>query len=736
MLITQLSSDKKYITYPQNYNNSPIYKNLSTSKKAILFYDSFATKYQPSQISFKRLEKNMLDWSKMPRFKMKIAAVSKFQENIKALNSEDIYKQQPALKLKFYEDKEEIGLIHPETNKQLGFIDYEILNYLYKDIKNAPDDFMIKLCSKTKESEGIKNIGLKAHLIYTGNEPLKVEPIKHKFEDIFENKECQKILFAPVSAQPPKNIFETILKFNRQLYGEKKAQDVAMTVENISAEIQNKKNKNILLVGHSSPDGDTLGSVLGMQNFIKMVDKSRKIDCVIDDRIPNLFSFLPGIKTIKLSSKEFKNHLIERETEGIQDERIKIKLKRIIKRKKTIRENKKYDLIIFMDISSPDRFQTKLKRNIDPQKTKIVYIDHHVEQSDKWKKNKETSGIDLLKAKEKNLYWVENRVPAATQMVTALVGKIADKIQNLSWFNDNQTGNIPIKYRKLFTDFAKTIMTGMYTDTGSFSRAANKLEGDYAIPRWDRPNYQTKGLAKWFSEKTNNKITRNFVARSLEQQNIRTHKHSALIKSIISKGIKKDNEIGHGYIEIKLDDFNELKIQMLKSDINNTETDVYGCFKYPYLSKLKKPYRGADAKEKGPFNNDRISDLAINQTKDKIRFSFRSESGTNYASLLGNLFGGGGHDSASGGHVFLSGIDFNTKLSVQINDEKETNFQKILEILEINSKSVKSAMNEEEKQKNMKKISILPDENGKNVHEIISSIINEIRLKYNKSQTH
>lgn len=58
-----------------------------------------------------------------------------------------------------------------------------------------------------------------------------------------------------------------------------------------------KKAETILLIPHKSPDGDTLGSALGLYHSLKQMGKKPTVDCV--DEPPPVFNFVPGIETVR-----------------------------------------------------------------------------------------------------------------------------------------------------------------------------------------------------------------------------------------------------------------------------------------------------------------------------------------------------------------------------------------------------------------------------------------------------
>jgi phosphoesterase RecJ-like protein len=60
-----------------------------------------------------------------------------------------------------------------------------------------------------------------------------------------------------------------------------------------------KKENNFLIACHADPDGDTIGSALGLLHLLKKMGKSATVFSA--DEIPTSYQFLPGIRTIKKS---------------------------------------------------------------------------------------------------------------------------------------------------------------------------------------------------------------------------------------------------------------------------------------------------------------------------------------------------------------------------------------------------------------------------------------------------
>ena len=69
-----------------------------------------------------------------------------------------------------------------------------------------------------------------------------------------------------------------------------------MVIEHLNSIIKN--SKNILLVSHINPDGDTLGSMCGLYSLIKD-NLKKKCDMVAVSDVPVTYSFLPYVDEVK-----------------------------------------------------------------------------------------------------------------------------------------------------------------------------------------------------------------------------------------------------------------------------------------------------------------------------------------------------------------------------------------------------------------------------------------------------
>lgn len=114
-----------------------------------------------------------------------------------------------------------------------------------------------------------------------------------------------------------------------------------------------KSSKNILIISHLNPDGDTLGSLCAMSEMIKNnFHKECELLCV--SKIPKTYDFLPSVSKIKTLDK--------------------------------IDTSREYDLVINVDVAAIDRIgeakilfdRGKFTVNIDHHKTNKSYADLNI----------------------------------------------------------------------------------------------------------------------------------------------------------------------------------------------------------------------------------------------------------------------------------------------------------------------------------------------------------------------
>ena len=105
----------------------------------------------------------------------------------------------------------------------------------------------------------------------------------------------------------------------------------------------------ILLTGHISPDGDSLGATLGLYHLLKQLGKD--VIVMVPNRYPAFFSWMPSIDKVFVME--------ENKTEAV----------------KVIKEA---DLIFCIDYNTLDRVNG-MKPLIEQSKAKKIMIDHHLD---------------------------------------------------------------------------------------------------------------------------------------------------------------------------------------------------------------------------------------------------------------------------------------------------------------------------------------------------------------------
>lgn len=150
-----------------------------------------------------------------------------------------------------------------------------------------------------------------------------------------------------------------------------------------------KSAKNILIISHINPDGDTLGSMCGLYHAIEENFK-KKCDMLILSKVPKIYEFLPEISRAKLVEMYDKSMV--------------------------------YDLVICVDIAAENRFEDAkilfdkalYTVNIDHHKTNTQYADLNIVDV-----NASSAG-ELLYGLMKDLKWKINNA-AATCLYTAVL---------------------------------------------------------------------------------------------------------------------------------------------------------------------------------------------------------------------------------------------------------------------------------------------------------------------------
>ena len=674
----------------------------------------------------------------------------------------------------------QINLTHPIYGS-IGRVPDEVAEIIEPMLFNNNNAFKFELSNVIAgTSKGAATVGLRVNLKCTAKDSKLKEQAKRVFDDLLNSKDYSVaknvMLYQP--AVSPKQILQRMLQVESEEKDLNAARELNKAINNIADEIQKPENNRILILGHSKPDGDTLGSMIALKTAIKSKYPQKNIDCAVDDKIPGLFrEKLPGINEVKRpynpekikSLKESITRLEKQDsiTAHEQAEMLKKDLAELENPKNLFdasplfgKAKKKYDLVITVDIPTPQRFTGAFKDYIQDSKRQI-YIDHHPLRIDEWNNQKDVTGLDVKKIKNDGLALICDSVPAAAQ----LVGVVTDKADMLNGMFSQRTEDAK--------KYAASIITGISTDTGSFTRTANLLPQHSLMPVQQRPNYYPEGMSKWFVDKFDKKssvdkkwlrenITYDIPDPSLRKIAISGEEISPrdLMLEYALDGREMFSKLGLGIISVNYDQMYDVFNRSLKQDSDITLLDIQNGFKYSeVMNALKSNPKDtaqlartesslsaiAEDTYTSKYDEDRIAVLVIQDRKkdlmtenseiasqNGLRLSFRSSNTSDHAELLASLFGGGGHGGASGARVDLPNVDIDTPLVVKINGKVENNPEEIYKTIRKNYNIMHDSSIDVNKRAGMcSKVKVDLAQNGqegRTVSQLIQDVTREIRI--------
>ena len=173
------------------------------------------------------------------------------------------------------------------------------------------------------------------------------------------------------------------------------------------------------IITHMSPDGDAMGSSLGIRHYLKHLGKT-DVTNIVPNRFPNFLAWMPDANQVFIYD--------ERQTET--DEHLK-----------------DIDLLICTDFNEPKRIGALGEKILQIQCPKIL-IDHHLHPS---------GFADIT------LSYPES--PSASEIVFRLIYALETSVSS----NKSIRSIFPI-------EAAQCLYTGMMTDTGNFSFNSNHPE--------------------------------------------------------------------------------------------------------------------------------------------------------------------------------------------------------------------------------------------------------------------
>lgn len=211
---------------------------------------------------------------------------------------------------------------------------------------------------------------------------------------------------------------------------------------------QIKAAQKILLLSHTNPDGDALGSLLALYLVLKQLEKD--VTAVVPDQISAPLKFLPGVEEILKNFSSAKDFIITIDTSRVKVDRLgykhlpeENKLNIVITPAGGAFEGKnvtfssgaaKYDLIIVLDSPDLERLGPLYENQSELfYEAPVINIDHH-------------AGNDFFG----KINWVDLTATSTAEILVSLVESLSRE-KNL-----------------LNEDIATALLAGIITDTGSF----------------------------------------------------------------------------------------------------------------------------------------------------------------------------------------------------------------------------------------------------------------------------
>ena len=642
---------------------------------------------------------------------------------------------------------QQLVLVDPNYG-EIGRVPDEIAGSLIPYVDRAGNDIKFQLSNVIAgTTKGAPTIGLRATMTYIGNDNNVRENLQRVFDSYLNSPEKSVkdvvMIYQPTST--PKQVLGKIFENVDDKQGVKSA------IDSICKEINDPENKNILILGHCVPDGDTIGCVLGMQAAIKANYPDKNVRISIDDQLPGSFrDKLPGSEGLKRPYNAKTIEQLEADIKALKSKPLTFQTRRQLRtydKELAQLQNSdnyftddidKYDLVMLMEIPSPSRFSSSFKKELEEAK-KVIYIDHHRDRDEEWKASAHLTGIDMDKIKKDNLSLVIPSVPAATELVTVIAneaGLLEKTLKNPKWAKQ----------------FVAAILSGTGSDTSYFTRSANYTPEDVQLPVRQRPNFLPEGLAKWLIQKVNGLIDKKWLRENIvyDMADTNTVEISPRQKMIdyALKSQKVYPDAGLGIINISYDEMYDIWDSQRMFDRNATFIDVQNALKYSEVmgglreAPLKHRTQSDIEPYESVYQDDKIAVLLIQDKmagridekmkiseRNGIRMSFRSQDGTIYSEMLASLFNGGGHGSAAGARIDIDGVTLQSPLAIKVDGKPVYNEVELYAALKENYEAMSNKeLSDDEKAILMHKFETVIDENGKPVQELLQGVVTQMRL--------
>ncbi|PQJ19663.1 bifunctional oligoribonuclease/PAP phosphatase NrnA [Tenacibaculum sp. SG-28] len=111
--------------------------------------------------------------------------------------------------------------------------------------------------------------------------------------------------------------------------------------------------RNIVVIGHRNPDGDAIGSTLGLKHYFDL--KGHQTQVLMPNEYPDFLHWIPGSETVYRFDRQ---------------------------NKQCLRALRKVDIIFLLDFNAFHRVGTDMQNTLETMRCDFVLIDHHQQPDD------------------------------------------------------------------------------------------------------------------------------------------------------------------------------------------------------------------------------------------------------------------------------------------------------------------------------------------------------------------
>ena len=111
--------------------------------------------------------------------------------------------------------------------------------------------------------------------------------------------------------------------------------------------------KNIVIIGHRNPDGDAVGSTLGLKHYLDK--KGHTVQVVMPNEYPEFLHWIPGSETVKRFDRQ---------------------------NNQSVKALEKSDIVFLLDFNALHRVGDDMKNTLEQYKNNFALIDHHQQPDD------------------------------------------------------------------------------------------------------------------------------------------------------------------------------------------------------------------------------------------------------------------------------------------------------------------------------------------------------------------